>query len=75
MNQRDLPMNREDVRNVERQRRNKTAEEEIMEDLNVKCILRYVPLAEPLLKFLFSRLATNQFIAVTVINRAVNTKS
>jgi hypothetical protein len=75
MIQRDLPMNLEDVRNVERKGRNKMAEEEIMEDPNARCILRYVLLAEPLPKFLFNQLVTNQFIAATVINRAVNTKS
>jgi hypothetical protein len=75
MIQKDSPMNLEDARNVERQRRNKMAEEEAMEDLNAKCILRYVLLAEPLLKFLFNQLVTNQFIAATVFNRAVNTKS
>lgn len=71
-----LPMNREDVRNVGRQRRNKMAAEEIMENLSAKCILRYVALVARTRWFLFSQAAINLFTAEIVLQHEIaNTKN
>jgi hypothetical protein len=70
-------MNRDGVRNVERQKRNKTPVEEIpdgvsKEDPNERCIRRYAILAEPKQWFLSNHPAINPFIAATAINREDN---
>lgn len=68
-----FPMNPDDARPVERQKRNKIPVEETsdgvpMEDPNGKCIRRYAILAEPIPRFPFNPPATNPFIAAIAIN-------